>query len=256
MKRFIFTLLIVFSAVFFASCVKTQVSNNESKIVVVGLDDTFAPMGFKNEKGEIVGFDVDLAKEVFKRLGYEVKFQPIDWAMKESELNSKKIDVIWNGYTITEERKQKVDFTKPYLINRQVIVVLKNSNINKKVDLEGKKVAAQLNSSSQEAVEKEKEFLSKLKDGKLYLYETNNDALMELENGRVDAVVVDEILARYYIKLKGEDNFRILEDNFGSEEYGIGFRKGDELKDKVEKTLEEMKKDGTFEKIYSNWFKK
>ncbi|CDF59033.1 amino acid ABC transporter substrate-binding protein [Thermobrachium celere] len=256
MKRFTLALLLIFSAIFLASCGETQVSNSESKIVVVGLDDTFAPMGFKNEKGEIVGFDVDLAKEVFRRLGYDVKFQPIDWAMKESELNSNKIDLIWNGYTITEERKQKVDFTKPYLINRQVIVVLKNSNINKKIDLEGKKVAAQLNSSSQEAVEKQKDFLSKLKDGKLYLYETNNDALMELENGRVDAVVVDEILARYYIKLKGEENFRILEENFGSEEYGVGFRKGDQLKDKVEKALDEMKKDGTFEKIYNNWFEK
>ncbi|GFR36373.1 amino acid ABC transporter substrate-binding protein [Thermobrachium celere] len=256
MKRFILALLLIFGAIFLASCRETQVSNSESKIVVVGLDDTFAPMGFKNEKGEIVEFDVDLAKEVFRRLGYDVKFQPIDWAMKESELNSNKIDLIWNGYTITEERKQKVDFTKPYLINRQVIVVLKNSNINKKIDLEGKKVAAQLNSSSQEAVEKQKDFLSKLKDGKLYLYETNNDALMELENGRVDAVVVDEILARYYIKLKGEENFRILEENFGSEEYGVGFRKGDQLKDKVEKALDEMKKDGTFEKIYNNWFEK
>ncbi|WP_027308658.1 amino acid ABC transporter substrate-binding protein [Caloramator sp. ALD01] len=256
MKKFILGLTLLISAFFLASCSKTQVSNNASKIVVVGLDDTFAPMGFKNEKGEIVGFDVDLAKEVFKRLGYEVKFQPIDWAMKESELNSKKIDAIWNGYTITEERKEKVDFTKPYLVNRQVIVVLKDSNINKKSDLEGKRVAAQLNSSSQEAVEKDKEILSKFKDGKLNLYETNNDALMELESGRIDAVVVDEILARYYIKLKGEDKFKILEDNFGEEEYGIGFRKGDELKDKVDKTLEEMKKDGTFERIYSNWFKK
>ncbi|MBZ4662579.1 MAG: extracellular solute-binding protein family 3 [Caloramator sp.] len=256
MKKFILGLTLLISALFLASCSKALVSNNASKIVVVGLDDTFAPMGFKNEKGEIVGFDVDLAKEVFKRLGYEVKFQPIDWAMKESELNSKKIDAIWNGYTITEERKEKVDFTKPYLVNRQVIVVLKDSIINKKSDLEGKRVAAQLNSSSQEAVEKDKGIVSKFKDGKLNLYETNNDALMELESGRIDAVVVDEILARYYIKLKGEDKFKILEDNFGEEEYGIGFRKGDELKDKVDKTLEEMKKDGTFEKIYSNWFKK
>ncbi|MCX7695008.1 MAG: amino acid ABC transporter substrate-binding protein [Caloramator sp.] len=256
MKKFILGLIFLISALFLASCAKTQVSNNASKIVVVGLDDTFAPMGFKNDKGEIVGFDVDLAKEVFKRLGYEVKFQPIDWAMKESELNSKKIDAIWNGYTITEERKEKVDFTKPYLVNRQVIVVLKDTNINKKSDLDGKRVAAQLNSSSQEAVEKDKETLSRFKDGKLNLYETNNDALMELESGRVDAVVVDEILARYYIKLKGEDKFRILEENFGSEEYGIGFRKGDDLKVKVENTLEEMKKDGTFEKIYNNWFEK
>lgn len=117
-------------------------------------------------------------------------------------------------------------------------------------------MAAQTNSSSQEAVEKDKDMLSKFEGGKLYLYETNNDALMELESKRIDAVVVDEILARYYIKLKGEDKFKILQDDFGSEEYGIGFRKGDQLKDKVDKTLDEMRKDGTFDKIYSNWFSK
>lgn len=255
-KRFLMWIMLTIFAISFAGCSSKATTTSASKTVVVGLDDTFAPMGFKDTNGEIVGFDVDLAKEVFKRLGLNVKFQPIDWAMKETELNSKKIDAIWNGYTITDERKQKVDFTKPYMENRQVIVVLKDSNIAKKADLEGKLVAAQNNSSSQEAVEKDKDILSKFKDGKLYLYENNNDALMELENKRVDAVVVDEILARYYIKLKGEDKFKILDENFGSEEYGIGFRKGDELKDKVDKILDEMRKDGSFEEIYSKWFSK
>lgn len=255
-KRFLMWIMLIIFAISFAGCSNKTATTSASKTVIVGLDDTFAPMGFKDTNGEIVGFDVDLAKEVFKRLGYNVKFQPIDWSMKETELNSKKIDAIWNGYTITDERKQKVDFTKPYMENKQVIVVLKDSNISKKADLEGKLVAAQNNSSSQEAIEKDKDILTKFKDGKLYLYENNNDALMELENKRVDAVVVDEILARYYIKLKGEDKFKILDENFGSEEYGIGFRKGDELKDKVDKILDEMRKDGSFEEIYSKWFSK
>lgn len=117
--------------------IKCVMDKNE---VIVGLDDAFAPMGFKDESGEIVGFDVDLAKEVGDRLGKKVVFQPIDWSMKESELNNGNIDFIWNGYTITEERKEKVNFSEAYLNNKQVIVTLANSDINAKSDLSGKKL--------------------------------------------------------------------------------------------------------------------
>ena len=118
-------------------------STLDKDTLIVGMDDAFAPMGFKDESGEITGFDVDLAKELGKRLNKEIVFQPIDWTMKESELNSGNIDLIWNGYTITDERKNKVDFSVPYLKNKQVIVTLSDSNINSKSDLANKKVGAQ-----------------------------------------------------------------------------------------------------------------
>lgn len=227
----------------------------DKNTIIVGLDDTFVPMGYKDDNGEIVGFDIDLAKESFKRIGKEVKFQPIDWSMKESELNGGKIDLIWNGYSITEERKDKVSFTEAYLDNRQVIITLANSKIGNKNDLKGAKVGTQSGSSSLESINNEQAILKTFKDGKVVLFDTNNEALMDLEAGRIDAVVADEILARYYIKQRGAEKYKILSEDFGKETYGIGVRKADkDLLDKLNKTLDEMKNDGTAKQISEKWF--
>ncbi len=226
----------------------------EKGYFVMGLDDTFAPMGFRDSSGELVGFDVELAKEVAARLGLEVKFQPIDWSLKETELNSGNIDVIWNGYTITESRKEKVAFTDPYLNNKQLLIVMAGSSVTSKADLAGKTVAVQKESSAYEAVMAETEFVDSLaKD--LIQFDTNNECFMDLEAKRVDAIVVDEVLARYYMKLRGEENYTVLEDNFGEEEFGIGIRKSDVtfLKN-VNDTMNEMKNDGTYDTIKAKWF--
>ena len=193
--------------------------------IIMGLDDTFAPMGFRDEKNEIVGFDVDLAKEVFARLDLEVRFQPIDWTMKESELNSGNIDVIWNAYTITDERKEKVAFTKPYMQNKQVVVTLADSKISTKADLAGKVVAIQNQSSAIDAVNTEPELVASFKGGEPVLFDTNNECFMDLEAGRSDALVADEVLVRYYLKLRGPENYKVLEEDFGEEDYGIGVKR-------------------------------
>ncbi|EAX48446.1 extracellular solute-binding protein, family 3 [Thermosinus carboxydivorans Nor1] len=222
------------------------------KKIVVGLDDNFPPMGFRDDKNNIVGFDVDMAKEAAKRLGMEVEFKPIDWNSKEAELNGKRVDVLWNGLTITEKRKENIAFTKPYMENRQIIVVNANSPIKSKADLAGKVVGVQDGSSSVEAVEKDAAALKSFKE--LKKYPDNVAALMDLKAGRLDAVVVDEIVGRYYIAKKPGE-YAILADNFGSEEYGVGLRKDDkELLDKLQKVLDEMKKDGTAAKISKQWF--
>ena len=238
------------------ACSKKEIKSVMDKDeIIVGLDDAFAPMGFKNESGEIIGFDVDLAKEVGQRLDKEVIFQPIDWSMKESELNSGNIDFIWNGYTITEERKEKVDFSEAYLNNKQVIVTLATADINAKSDLAGKKVGAQSESSAIEAMEKDMELYESFNGGEAITFEDNNQALMDLEAGRIDAVVADEILVKYYIKLKGEDKFKVLTEDFGSEEYGVGIRKGDiETVKAVNNAFEEIKKDGKMAEISQKWF--
>ena len=216
------------------------------------MDDAFAPMGFKDENGEITGFDVELAKAICEKLNKKVVFQPIDWTMKETELKSGNIDLIWNGYTINEERKKKVDFSVPYLKNKQVIVTLSNSDIKAKKDLEGKKVGAQNESSAISAMEKEEDLYNSFNGGSAITFEDNNQALMDLEAGRIDAVVADEILVRYYIRLKGEDKFNILDDNFGEEEYGVGIRKGDtEMVDAFNKAYKELQDDGTLAQILS-----
>ena len=175
--------------------------------------------------------------------------------MKESELNSGNIDFIWNGYTITEERKEKVDFSEAYLNNKQVIVTLATADINAKSDLAGKKVGAQSESSAIEAMEKDMELYESFNGGEAITFEDNNQALMDLEAGRIDAVVADEILVKYYIKLKGEDKFKVLTEDFGSEEYGVGIRKGDiETVEAVNNSFEEMKKDGKMAEISQKWF--
>ncbi|WP_102399673.1 amino acid ABC transporter substrate-binding protein [Haloimpatiens massiliensis] len=219
---------------------------------VVGLDDSFPPMGFRDENGEIVGFDIDLAKEVAKRTGLSVEFKPVDWDGILLSLNNKDIDLIWNGLTITEERKEKIGFSESYLKNRQIIVVSKDSNIKSKKDLNGKIVAVQMGSSSDEALNKEADLVKEIKEIKKY--SNNTEALMDLKYNRVNAVVIDEVVARYYISKK-PGVYKILEDNFGEEEYGVGYRKNDtEFGEKIDKALKQIKEDGTMDNIYKKWF--
>lgn len=227
----------------------------EKGYVVMGLDDTFAPMGFRDSGGDLVGFDIDLATEVFKRIGLEVKFQPIEWAMKETELNSGNIDIIWNGYSINNERKEKVSFTDAYLENKQIIITLADSNINSKADLKDKKVAVQNGSSTLDAINKEPSLVESFQGGEPILFDTNHEAFMDLEAERVDAVVSDEVLARYYIKQKNSEGYKILDEDFGEEEYGIGIRKGDKkLLNMINDALKDIESDGTYDELYKKWF--
>lgn len=229
----------------------------ETVVFVMGLDDTFAPMGFRNEKNELVGFDIDLSQEVAARNGWAITYQPIDWAMKETELNAGNIDMIWNGYTITEERKEKVNFSDPYLANAQIIVTMADSDIETMADLAGRAVATQAESSSLDAARAKAGFVESLKDGKLIEYATFNEVFNDLESGRTEAIIVDEVLARYYMNNKGGDAYKVLEENLGPEEFGVGVRKDDtELLDALNATLNEMKEDGTYDEIYSKWFAK
>lgn len=224
--------------------------------VVIGFDDTFAPFGFKNEAGEHVGFDLDLAAEVFGRMDIEFTFQPIDWSMKETELNTGNIDMIWNGYSITPEREEVVLFSDSYIENRQVIIVKADSDVSTKVDLAGRFLATQEQSASLEAILADKEFVASIDGATPVTYATFVEVFSDLNNGRVDAIVVDETMAGYYLEQTGDaDNYHILEDNFGEEEYGVGFRKSDaEFVAEFNTVLAEMIEDGTFAEIKANWF--
>ena len=222
--------------------------------IVVGLDDNFPPMGFRDEKNELVGFDIDMAREAAKRMGVEAEFKPIDWSAKEAELSGKRVDALWNGLTITDERKEKIGFTAPYMENHQIIVVAAKSAINNKADMSGKVVGAQEGSSAVDAVKKDDAVFKSFKEFKTF--GDNVTALMDLSAGRLEAVVVDEVVGRYYVAKK-PDEYRVLEENFGTEEYGVGVRKDDaELLEKLNKAMGEMKADGTAAKIATQWFGK
>ena len=220
---------------------------------VLGLDENFPPMGFKDDSGEIVGYDIDLATEVCSRLGVALNIQPINWDAKDVELNTGNIDCIWNGFTIKEDRKKTILFTEPYMDNQQVLVVKGDSPYNTIDDLKGKKVSLQAGSSAADALNSRADFKGTLKE--VAELKDNALCLMDLETGATDAVVMDEIVARYYIQMK-KDNYKVL-DGLTSEQYGIGFRINDvALMNKVQDTLKEMAKDGTIKTISEKWFGK
>jgi len=232
-----------------------KATSTDKKEIVMGLDNTFVPMGFLNDKNELEGFDIDLANEAFKRAGYTVKFQNIDWSMKEQALDNGNVDCLWNGYSITEERKARVAFSKPYFDNKQIAITMSTESPTKLADLKDQVVGTQAASSALEAIEANKEFISMIKDQKPVTYDTYDKALRDLEIGRIKSVVGDEVLLKYYITQRGADKYKVLEGDLGSEQYGVGFRKKDtDLRDKIDKALDDMKADGTFDKIKKKWF--
>lgn len=219
--------------------------------LIVGFDQDFPPMGFVGDNGEYTGFDLDLAKEVASRLGLEYKAQPIAWDSKDMELESGNIDCIWNGFTITG-REDDYTWTTPYMANKQVFVVANDSDIKSQADLAGKVVEVQADSSAEAALKENQDLANTF--GQLLTTPDYNTAFMDLEQGAVDAVAMDVIVAGYQIKQRNAD-FKILDDSLSEEEYGIGFKKGNtELRDKVQGVLEEMAADGTLAKISDEWF--
>lgn len=223
------------------------------KKIVVGLDDNFPPMGFRDESGQLTGFDIDLAKEVSKRTGIEMEFKPIDWSSKEAELVSKRVDALWNGLTITDQRKEKILFSEPYMHNDQIIVTLASRNdLTDLASLKGKIVGTQEGGTGIDALAKRPELRDSF--GELRLYGVYTDALMDLEIGRIDAVLIDSVVGQYYMTKK-PNLFRQMPEVLATEEYGIGLRKEDtKLAETINKAIEEIKKDGTGEAISKKWF--
>ena len=225
---------------------------SSAKTFTVGFDAEFPPYGYRPDNGEYVGFDLDLAQEVCTRKGWELVKQPIDWDAKDMELSSGAIDCIWNGFTING-RENDYTWSVPYVDNSQVIVVAANSGIQTKADLAGKIVAVQKDSSALAALndEENKENIA-LRDSfeKLIEYADYNTAFMDLEQGAVNAVAIDIGVAQYQISQRAEGAYVMLSEQLASEQYGIGFLKGNEaLRDEVQAVLDEMVKDGTFMKI-------
>ncbi len=225
------------------------------KKIIVGLDDNYPPMGFRDDNNEITGFDVDMAKEASKRLGYTVEFRPIDWNSKEAELKSGRIDVLWNGLDITEKRKENMLFSEPYMDNKQILFVKKGSveSYTNENDLVGKSVGTQSGGTAEEYINENTSLKSSMKVYKAY--DDYLTAFMDLENGRLDVVVCDEITGRFYMS-KHADKIEAIDVTVGPvSEFGIGFRKEDtELRNTVQKVLDEMKADGSSAKISENWF--
>ncbi|MDD2215110.1 MAG: amino acid ABC transporter substrate-binding protein [Eubacteriales bacterium] len=221
--------------------------------LVLGCDDGFPPMGFRDKNGEVVGFDIDLAKAVADKLGVELVVKPINWETKELELKNGSIDVIWNGFTINAKRNRGVEYTKPYLNNEIMLAVKADSPIQTKADLAGKIVGYQVESSADMAIKSDSQFFESLSETREF--ETYQDALLDLDvSDRLDAVAVDKILIGYVIS-KEPGKYRVLEEGLGEEYYGIGCPKGAvALREAIDNALDELMEDGTIESISNEWF--
>lgn len=233
-----------------------EAAPDEGRIFVVGFDAEYPPYGYMDDNGEYTGYDLELAQEVCDRLGWHLVKQPIDWDAKDQELNSGAIDCIWNGFTMTG-REDSYTFSVPYVDNSIVFVVMGDSDIQTKADLAGKIVVVQMDSSAETALKSEEDNDENLAlaatFAELQTIPDYNTAFLNLEAGAVDCIGVDIGVARYQLASRG-DTFRMLEEPLSTEQYGIGFKLGnEELRDTVQATLFEMYKDGTFDEITARY---
>ena len=227
------------------------------KTIVIGFDNTFVPMGFQDKSGKNIGFDIDLANEVFKKYNIKVQWQAINWDLKETELKNGNIDLIWNGYSKTSEREKTVLFSDEYMINEQVIVTKKSKNIVNKDQLKDKVLGAQTGSSGYDSFNSNPEILKRIvKNNDATQYESFNEALIDLENDRIDALLIDRVYANYYLKQQNKlQDYNIINAGFEGDSFAVGARKADTtLVKKVNEALKELYKEGKFQEISNKWF--
>ena len=223
--------------------------------LIVGIDDTFAPMGFRDKNDKLVGFDIDLANAVGEELGIKVSFKPIDWDAKEMELESKTIDCIWNGMSATEERMESMSLSKKYLNNKIVIMTMKEDiNVASVDDLKDLKIGTQADSAALETMQANEDFDS-FKDN-ITEYKSYDTAMLDMKAGRIDCVVIDQVLGNYK-SAKGKDKLFTSDFDFGDDYYAIGFRKGEAtLTNKVNDALQTLIDNGKAAEISEKWFGK
>lgn len=231
---------------------KKEAPKAAAKVLKVGSDTAFAPFEFQDEKTkEYVGFDMDLVKAVAKQAGYDVQIQSMGFDGLIPALEAGNIDALISAMTITDERAKKVNFTKPYYKSGISIMVKPDNNTIKSVkELEGKRIAVQIGTTGADEAKK-------IKDAKVREFNTAPEAILELKAGGVDAVMNDLPVNEYYIAQAGGKDAKIVGQPLTSEEYGIATaKKNKELADKLDKALDELKKNGEYEKIYVKWFGK
>lgn len=229
----------------------------QQKSITVGFDNTFVPMGFEEKNGNYAGFDIELAQYVSKKLGITVHFQPIDWDMKETELQNGTIDAIWNGYSATDERREKVAFTIPYMQNTQILVVKKTSGIHSVEDMTEKVLGAQNGSSGMLDFEEHPEVLkNRVKGGDADQYQSVNEAIIDLKNDRIDALLIDRVYADYYLTTEGiADEYDTIPSGFESESFAVGVRPADKkLLEALNQAFKELYQEGIFQQISKKWF--
>jgi amino acid ABC transporter, amino acid-binding protein len=264
-RKKIARVLALFFSFFLTACtqkVSDPKQDNWSKYqkqgsITIGFDNTFVPMGFEEKNGKYAGFDIDLAQAVSEKLGIQVNFQPIDWDMKETELQNGTIDAIWNGYSATDERREKVAFSNSYMKNEQVLVTKKSSGITTAKDMTGKTLGAQAGSSGYADFEGKPAILKDIvANNEANQYQTFNEALIDLKNDRIDGLLIDRVYANYYLEAEGVLNdYNVFTVGLETEAFAVGARKEDTtLVNKINEGFSSLYKDGKFQEISQKWF--
>lgn len=229
---------------------------HQQKTVTIGIDDTFVPMGFRDKKGKLIGYDVEMAKAAFEKMGLKPKFQVIDWSMKETELNTGHIDAIWNGYTMTPERAKHAAFTKPYHEDNQVLLTKANSGINTPQDMHGKQLGVQSGSVGFDDFNQNPKVLKQYLGTKPVQYDTFDKAINDVKVGRINAVLIDGDYAKYYLAHNhSNEPMKLVKTNFPPDYDAVGLRKQDKtLREKLNKAIENLHHDGTEARLSKKYF--
>lgn len=229
---------------------------HQQKTVTIGIDDTFVPMGFRDKKGKLIGYDVEMAKAAFEKMGLKPKFQVIDWSMKETELNTGHIDAIWNGYTMTPERAKHAAFTKPYHEDNQVLLTKANSGINTPQDMHGKQLGVQSGSVGFDDFNQNPKVLKQYLGTKPVQYDTFDKAINDVKVGRINAVLIDGDYAKYYLAHNhSNEPMKLVKTNFPPDYDAVGLRKQDKtLRKKLNKAIENLHRDGTEARLSKKYF--
>lgn len=264
MKNLLLGTLVFISSLTLAACSSSSTTSQdnwatyeEEKSITIGFDKTFVPMGFEATDGSYTGFDIDLATAVFEKYGIAIEWQPIDWDLKETELNNGNIDLIWNGYSVTAERQEKVLFTDSYMENQQVLVTKKLSGIDSVAGMEGKILGAQAGSSGYSVFESQTAILKDIVSGNdATQYATFNEALIDLKNDRIDGLLIDRVYANYYLQQEGIiSDYNIIDAGYEDEAFAVGVRKSDTtLVEKINTAFAELYTKGKFQEISKKWF--
>ncbi|HEL2057047.1 TPA: amino acid ABC transporter substrate-binding protein [Streptococcus suis] len=264
MKNLLLGTLAFVSSLTLAACSSSSTTSQdnwatyeEEKTITIGFDKTFVPMGFEATDGSYTGFDIDLATAVFEKYGIAIEWQPIDWDLKETELNNGNIDLIWNGYSVTAERQEKVLFTDAYMDNQQVLVTKKSSGIDNVAGMEGKILGAQAGSSGYSVFESQTAILKDIVSGNdATQYATFNEALIDLKNDRIDGLLIDRVYANYYLQQEGIiSDYNIIDAGYEDEAFAVGARKSDTtLVEKINAAFKELYAEGSFQEISNTWF--
>ncbi|MHC9536749.1 amino acid ABC transporter substrate-binding protein [Dellaglioa sp. BT-FLS60] len=273
MKKIIFLMLFMLLFVGLAGCSKAGTKNNNQTMnttdswkaiqkkgtVVIGIDDSFVPMTFRQKDGKLVGYDVDLAKKVFKKYGLKVDFQTIDWSMKETELKNGTIDLIWNGYTKTTARAKTVAFSRTYLTNKQVLVTKKASKITSFAKMQHKILGVQSGSAGFDSLNLHPRILKDtIQNKEPVQYDSFDNAFIDLNADRIQGLLIDDVYASYFIKHQADsDAYNVIDGKFKTEDFAVGMRKSDKtMRLKINTAITDLQKKGQLEKINQKWFGK